>query len=182
MSALLVYLLQRQVRKRKRDEELITNPASNLPRILVVRDEENVNEELYRNTTDSVNNSCWEVASNLLKDINPTLKHNELHFLSLRNMHVLCGLHEAEFSRLFLSVQKQLQIRFPKSPLCGDEDTALNKYGSLRLKLFITLYKLKLGNSYRELEVIFGWNHSTIGKFQYTMNNNQNFQTHTIFL
>ena len=136
---------------------------SDIPRCLVECLTNSLKEGEYYLATLAVNTKGWESARVLMHDINRGLKHNELHFMSMTSsLNMVCGLTLDEFGRLFKSCEKMLEDCFPKclNTMADADDT--HNYGSRRLKLFITMYRLKLANSFREMEVIFGWNHSVL--------------------
>ena len=136
---------------------------SDIPRCLVECLTNSLKEGEYYLATLAVNTKGWESARVLMHDINRGLKHNELHFMSMTSsLNMVCGLTLDEFGRLFKSCEKMLEDCFPRCPNTMADADDTHNYGSRRLKLFITMYRLKLANSFREMEVIFGWNHSVL--------------------
>jgi hypothetical protein len=117
----------------------------------------------YSDENSRYNQRQWESARRLIADVIPGLKHHEIHHLSVTpsSFHLLCGLTLEEFGRLFESVQDALSVAYPNCPIIlGPDQTS--PYGSLRLKLFLCLYRLKLATTFREMEAVFGWSDTVI--------------------
>jgi hypothetical protein len=118
----------------------------------------------YSDENSRYNQRQWESARRLIADVIPGLKHHEIHHLSVTpsSFHLLCGLTLEEFGRLFESVQDALSVAYPNCPIILGPDDQTSPYGSLRLKLFICLYRLKLATTFREMEAVFGWSDTVL--------------------
>lgn len=105
-----------------------------------------------------------EMAFWVMKDYCPGLRHHDITFLSIDNIHVcrsLIGISMEEFSQLFDLVKQDLVDLFSHSRLASTE-SRINVFSSIRVRLFMSLYRLKTGASFRQMEGIFGWSKSSI--------------------
>ena len=120
----------------------------------------------YAQMTANYNAKQWAAARCIMADVEPGLKHHELHSLSIHpsSFHLICGLSFAQFGRLFVSVLPPLRIAFPrcKDTLAPGE---LSNAGSRRLKLFLCLYRLKLAVTFRHIQETFGWCSSAVSEW-----------------
>ena len=104
----------------------------------------------------------FRVARQFIDDLAPGYQHHDIHCISFKNScKSLIGYSIEEFSNLLEYLEPYLKIEFPKSPFkLGPNEVSI--YCSIRFKLFIVLFRLKQGCSYRHLEKIFGWNKASI--------------------
>ena len=111
----------------------------------------------YAEANASYNSQQWGAAKMLISDLQPGLKHHDIHCISFTpSFKLICGFTLNEFGRLLLSLQPELKTAFPRCPIMlGPEE--ISSKGSIRLKLFLCLYRIKLGTTFREMECTFGW-------------------------
>lgn len=101
-------------------------------------------------------------AERLMSDVCGRLQHHSIHIISATlQLPAVIGMNIKQFGILFSHVYEDLRRLFPHSPMTLKKgETAL--YCENRLKLFLTLYRLKTACSFGHLEVIFGWDKSSI--------------------
>ena len=82
-------------------------------------------------------------------------------------MQYLIGFNTWEFGKVFQKMLPAMQCQFNKSTIIHREGKFVTrpKVTSLRFKLFLALMWLRRCYTYRELEALSGWDHSTIGNF-----------------
>ena len=107
----------------------------------------------------------FRVARQFIDDLAPGYQHHDIHCISFKNScKSLIGYSIEEFSNLLEYLEPYLRIEFPNSPLkLGPNEVSI--YCSIRFKLFIVLFRLKQGCSYRHMEKIFGWNKTSIDEW-----------------
>lgn len=111
---------------------------------------------------ESYNDDVQQAADSCFSDIEDGLKHNDIHCISCTsNLKSVIGLTKNEFLRLFERVRLKLKELFPHSPDTVPPGVRSN-FLSRRMRLFMTLYRLKQGCSFRHMEVVLGWAKSTI--------------------
>lgn len=101
-------------------------------------------------------------AERLISDVCGNLQHHSIHIISATlQLPAVIGMDIKQFGMLFTHVFDDLQKLFPHSPMILEKGER-SQYSENRLKLFITLYRLKTACSFGHLEVIFGWDKSSI--------------------
>jgi hypothetical protein len=101
-------------------------------------------------------------AASLIEDLKSGLKHHDIHCISLtESFEVLIGINIEEFSNLLEFLQEPLKIAFPHSILLLKPQETY-PYSSIRMKLFMFLFRMKNGCSFGFMEGIFGWSSSAI--------------------
>jgi hypothetical protein len=98
----------------------------------------------------------------LISDLTPGLKHHDIHVVSIvESFSVLIGMSLDEFSKLLQSLKRELQELFTNSPfILGPEERSI--YSSIRMKLFMFLFRMKNGCSFNFMSSLFGWSKSTL--------------------
>mmetsp|Transcript_4122 Transcript_4122/g.6752 ORF Transcript_4122/g.6752 Transcript_4122/m.6752 type:complete len:424 (+) Transcript_4122:70-1341(+) len=139
-------------------EEQSQIPAS----LLVGLSEAVSSDDSYGRDTEQVNLRHIEMARWLIDDLQPGLKHHSIHCVSFTSStKSLIGMSIEEFGRLFASVRADLAEAYPRCPELL-KPGEVSSFASRRLKLFLCLFRLKLGTSFREMEAMFGWSNSVI--------------------
>ena len=89
----------------------------------------------------------------LIRDIKMNRKHHTIHCLSVSATFVnLTGLTMAQFSKLFAATLSTLKHTWPNCPVACPE--GMNPgFGTLRFKLFLSLYRLRRYEPYTAMEV-----------------------------
>ncbi len=97
-------------------------------------------------------------------DLRPGLKHHSIHCISVNHdMSVVIGMKMEDFADLFARISDDLSTIYPKCPHIMGPDSENDRWGcENRFKLFMTLYRLRVGCSYNTMEKIFGWGKSSI--------------------
>ncbi len=99
-----------------------------------------------RNTNYSNRLLC--LSKRFILDLRPGLKHYDITCISLtKSYSALCGLSFEQFAKLLNLVSSELKILFPQSRM-GDEVSSVHRSSTLRMRVFITLYRLKQGVSF----------------------------------
>ena len=159
-AVLLAAALQLKVNK---EEELRKKyDITQIPQLLVEELHSRLEDEaLYSGLTDNYNEQQYKKASSYVKAIPPNcLGHSELSCItSARAFPSLCGYTFAEFDRLFHSLKAPLKYCFPRAKSTDDD---LSKFCSRRMKLFLFLFRCKLGASFMQMEGLFGWPKSSL--------------------
>jgi hypothetical protein len=113
-------------------------------------------EHFFSQTTEFTRNhenECKRFISNLT----PGLKHHDIHVVSIvDSFPVLIGLTLAQFSILLFCVKTDLCALFKHSPFILKPGEA-SKYSSIRMKLFMFMFRMKNGCSFYLMESLFGW-------------------------
>lgn len=93
----------------------------------------------------------------LITDLIPGLKHHSIHCVSaVDSFPVLINMTLEQFGKLLSFLKVALVAAFPKSPLLL-EPNQRSQYSSIRMKLFMFLYRCKNGVSFYHMEALFGW-------------------------
>ncbi len=101
-------------------------------------------------------------AKSLMGNCPEGLKHHSIHTISnTANIPSVIGITMTQFHILFSVLEKELKMLYPKCPSTL-EPGENSIYCENRLKLFMSLYRLKMGCSFRHMEVMFGWDHHSI--------------------
>jgi hypothetical protein len=72
------------------------------------------------------------------------------------------GVSIEEFGRLFADLLPDLRAKWPNCPPTAGPDEH-PQFGTLRFKLFLTLFRVRRYQPYESMEVTFGWSASAIG-------------------
>jgi hypothetical protein len=116
----------------------------------------------YINALNSFSYQHQEAATSYISDLKAGMKHLDIHCITLGSgFSTLCGFTIEEFGCLFTYLAPSLQIAFPYSPLILAPDQK-SKACSIRFKLFLALFRLKVGLSSRSMESLFGWSKSSL--------------------
>jgi hypothetical protein len=135
--------------------------ADRMPPGLVAPDEEE-SEESFRDYCCKVTRFCRAKERYAKTIIGNSLKHNSMQNISrTANFSAVCGLSVSEFNFLLRLMQERLDFMFPNSVMMYSNGSS-HGYAENRMKLFVVLFRLKVGSSFRQLEVIFGWSHNVI--------------------
>lgn len=162
VSALL--LAASILRKKEEQQEVLSRyDANNLPALLVESLTREVGEKVYEEATRLYNEEKIDFARTYVAAVPPeTLGHSDINCITSESAYpALCGFTFLEFDRLFHSLQRPLAILFPRSPshaIAG----RVHPYATRRMKLFLFLFRCKLGTSFLQLEGIFGWSKTAI--------------------
>ncbi len=114
--------------------------------------------------------SLEEEAEKLMAKFPAGYKHHSIHMISNTiNVSAVIGMSMLQFHKLFTVIYDDLKLLYPYCPmeLKNDDHEAQTSVHYVRgcenkLKLFMCLYRLKTGCSFRHMEVIFGWAHNSI--------------------
>jgi len=88
------------------------------------------------------------------------LRHHTIHCLSVTaSFFNVTGMSIEEFGLLFADLLPDLRAKWPNCPPTAGPD----EFGTLRFKLFLTLFCLRRYQPYQSMEVTFGWSASAIG-------------------
>ena len=103
-------------------------------------------------------------AKRLIADIQQgILKHHTIHCLSVTaSFSNVTGVSIEEFGRLFADLLPDLRAKWPNCPPTAGPDEH-PQFGTLRFKLFLTLFRVRRYQPYESMEVTFGWSASAIG-------------------
>jgi hypothetical protein len=165
MADVLLCLYASSLKKRKIEEDLRSQyDIDNLPRRLVealTTVVENAGE--YERITQEYNDEQLERAAKLILPVRPTkLGHSDISCITdVSTFPSLCGFNFTDMNRLFHSLKRILRLCFPRSV---DEAIPGNPqiYCTRRMKLFLFLFRCKLGASFEQMMGIFGWSDSSL--------------------
>jgi hypothetical protein len=103
-----------------------------------------------------------EVAASLVANLEPGLKHQSLHCISnVASFESLCGFSMPELGNLMATLRRPLAEAFPRCPetlAAGDH----HAFCSRIMKLFLILFRCRLGSTFVKMEAIFGWSYSVL--------------------
>lgn len=115
--------------------------------------------------TDEYAKSSFHVARQFIDDLEFGHKHLDIHCISFSSsIKSLIGYSLEEFGNLIERNKDNLQrcwLHCPMILLPGES----RDYCSIRFKVFLTLFRLKQGCSFRHMESIFGWSKSILFKW-----------------
>ncbi len=108
---------------------------------------------------------CIEEASTIISNgiINGQLKHHDMDNMSFpdpSSFKRVTGVEVDTFSRILISILPALHEAFPNSKVANVD--SFGKVCSLRMRLFLFMFRVKTGTSFRCMEVLFGWSASSI--------------------
>ena len=100
----------------------------------------------------------------LIADIKQgVLRHHTIHCLSVTaSFSNVTRMSIEEFGLLFAVLLPDLRAKWPNCPPTAGPDEH-PEFGTLRFKLFLTLFRLRRYQPYQSMEVTFGWSASAIG-------------------
>jgi hypothetical protein len=102
-------------------------------------------------------------AAELIDDLSPGRRqHHDIHCVGFsESFNVLIGMSKEEFSNLLESLRSCLETAFPNCPfvLLPHEK---HPYSSIRMKVFMFLFRIKNACSFAFMEGIFGWSTSAL--------------------
>jgi hypothetical protein len=103
-----------------------------------------------------------EITAQFIYHLEAGHKHLDIHCITLTpSFRVLCGLTSDEFHHLLHQLRPDLEKCFPKSKF-QLEPRETSENSSIRMKVFMFLYRLKIGSSFRNLEALFGWSRTQL--------------------
>jgi hypothetical protein len=153
---------------RSEEQILVDYDIENLPQLLVESLTNLVHEDyLYENTNTAYNEERYNFASRYVAPVPPMqLGHFDISCITSESAFPsLCGYTFDEFSRLFYSLKRPLEFCFPRSPDDRVEGEGRANYCTKRMKLFMFLYRCKVGASFRQMEGLFGWTKSALQRW-----------------
>jgi hypothetical protein len=113
----------------------------------------------YITETDKFAKFVEQHSSQFVSDLKPGHQHKDIHcisFLAADDFQPIIGLPLHHFGALFESISPQLRLLFPRCPsILSPGDFSL--YCSTRFKLFLCLFRLKVGCSFPTMSKLFGW-------------------------
>lgn len=134
--------------------------------LCMLSDTESINQNDFDNLINETNNYSQRmenVSTKWIQDIGSGYKHHDIHCITFTNsVSSIIGMTLEQFGILFNSLLPHLRDAFPHSPVIIEADDFSKKICSIRFKLFLTLYRLKIGCSYHLMEKLFGWSKSSI--------------------
>lgn len=98
-----------------------------------------------------------ERAKSFIADLLPGRRHHDIHMVGcIESFPVLIGLDKDQFANLLSHLEAPLKQEFPHSPwiLLPNE---IAPYCSIRMKVFMFLFRMKNGCSFAFMEGLFGW-------------------------
>lgn len=103
----------------------------------------------------------------VIGDIPPGLRHHSLESILSRTAAVssIIGMSIEDFGRLYAFVENDLSSLYPNSPRMASEEHRFSRYCGNRMKLFLCLYRLKVGCSFSHIEAVFGWASTTVSEW-----------------
>jgi hypothetical protein len=164
-SALMMCVIERQRQKRKREVEVSLQikdlffSAETLPSDLLKPLKMSSFKQFKKFVAAS---SAYAFRSNesarsLIADLQPGYKHHSLHCVSIvDSFKSLCGFSLPELGNLMASLKSALAEQFPKCPETLNEGES-HVYCSRIMKLFMVLYRCRLGSPFLKIESTFGW-------------------------
>ena len=99
--------------------------------------------------------NAWRAreGKSLIKDITFELRHHNIHCISVgSSFYTITGHTLEEFGRLFADLVPEMKRLWPNCPATC-EPGERPKFGELRFKLFLALYRLRRYQSYSAMEV-----------------------------
>jgi DDE superfamily endonuclease len=138
---------------------------NNLPALLVESLNKKINDTVYDEATRVYNEEQLQQATNFVAAVPPrSLGHSDIDCITSENAYPsLCGFTFQEFDRLFHSLRRPLEHLFPRSPsYLPVSRNHSHQFSSRRMKLFLFLFRCKLGASFKQMEGIFGWSSAAI--------------------
>lgn len=96
-------------------------------------------------------------AKSFVSDLLPGRKHHDIHMIGyVESFPVLIGMNKEQFGKFLSYLEEPLKAEFPHSPwMLSPDDTS--PYCSIRMKVFMFLFRMKNGCSFAFMEGLFGW-------------------------
>ena len=122
--------------------------------------------QMFMVQTEVYAEKSFEVARQFIDDLSVNVpRHHDIHCISFPgSLRSLIGYSLDEFANLLDVLKPQLEAVFPNSEfilLPGQR----RSFCSIRMKVFVTMFRLKQGGALRTLEKVFGWPYSCIGEW-----------------
>ena len=118
-------------------------------------------QKFVKVTDDMVANNL-NIARYLIADLKMGYKHHNLNCITFTpGFRSICGFSLPQFTQLLNFIKPQLLKFFAHSPVLAEGAN----FCEIRMKLFITLFHLKMGQPYRALTATFGWCKSAIERW-----------------
>ena len=108
----------------------------------------------------------FDVARQFIDDLSINVpRHHDIHCISFTgSLRSVIGYSLDEFANLLDVLKPQLEAVFPNSEFILMPGQR-RKFCSIRMKVFIIMFRLKQGGALRTLEKVFGWPYSSIGEW-----------------
>lgn len=106
-------------------------------------------------------------AKTVIGDLPVGLRHHNLESISQTHaIRSIIGMTTEQFGLLYAYVAEEMAALYPYCRTKADVQCGLGKeYCENRMKLFLCLYRLKVGCSFRQMEAVFGWAANSINEW-----------------
>jgi len=120
--------------------------------------------------TDKYADASFSVARQFIDDISSKVRrHHDIHCISFtESIHGLIGYSLEEFANLLDFLKPHLEKAYPNCELILLPGEVRN-YCSIRMKLFLTMFRLKQACPFRVMEKVFGWGRASISDWFITV-------------
>ena len=122
--------------------------------------------------TEKYAEASFSVARQFIDDISPnTRRHHDIHCISFtESIRGLIGYSLEEFANLLDFLKPHLEKAYPNCEFILPPGEVRN-YCSIRMKLFLTMFRLKQACPFRVMEKVFGWGRASISDWFQTVAN-----------